>query len=62
MAGLLKFDWFRPVDSEDVFLSHIDNLIQQLEELDPVTTDGENVERLIEVLEIATGEFSTTPT
>ena len=50
-AAVLEFDWFRPVDPEDVFLSQIDNLIEQLEDLDIGDQSRENIDRLIEVLQ-----------
>ena len=52
-AALLEFDWFRPVDPEDVFLRFVDNLIEQLEDLGPSEADGDGIGRLIEVLENA---------
>jgi phosphopantetheinyl transferase (holo-ACP synthase) len=50
-AALLEFDWFRPVDPEDVFLSQVDNLIEQLEDLDISDEGRVQIEHLIEVLQ-----------
>lgn len=50
-ASILEFDWFRPVDSEDVFLSHVDNLIEQLEDLDVGEENRAYIDHLIQVLQ-----------
>ena len=50
-AALLEFDWFRPVDPEDVFLSQVDILIEQLEDLDINDEGRARIEHLIEVLQ-----------
>lgn len=52
-AALLDFDWFKPVDYEDLFLSQVDGLIQQLEEFALRYGPGENIGPLIDVLENA---------
>jgi hypothetical protein len=49
--ALLEFDWFRPVDVDDLFLSYIDNMIDQLEALKPAKGDAENIEGLIEMMQ-----------
>lgn len=53
IAALLEFDWFRPVDPEDVFLSYVDFLIEQLDDLRPNEPNSRNIDRLIEALENA---------
>ena len=50
-AALLEFDWFRPVDAEDVFLSQVDTLIEQLEDLDINDEGCVQIAHLIEVLQ-----------
>ena len=51
-AALLEFDWLRPVDTEDVFSSYVDNLIEQIEDRYQGKDDVE-IENLVEVLQIA---------
>ena len=50
-ASILEFDWFKPVDPEDVFLSHVDNLIEQLEDLDTGDQSREYIDHSIQVLQ-----------
>jgi hypothetical protein len=50
-VSILEFDWFRPVDAEDVFLSHVDNLIEQLEDLDVGEDNRAYINHLIQVLQ-----------
>jgi hypothetical protein len=50
-ASILEFDWFRPVDPEDVFLSHVDHLIEQLEDLDTSDEALEYIDHVIQVLQ-----------
>ena len=52
-TALSEFDWFRPVDPEDIFLSYVDSMIQGLEELKPGKVREEQVQRLIKELENA---------
>jgi hypothetical protein len=50
-ASILEFDWFRPVDPEDVFLSHVDHLIEQLEDLDTGDEARDYIDYVIQVLQ-----------
>ncbi|KAK5167061.1 uncharacterized protein LTR77_007791 [Saxophila tyrrhenica] len=53
-AALLEFDWFRPVDVEDLFSSYVDSLIDQLEAIRPTSRDqADNIEGLIDLLQNA---------
>ena len=57
LAALVAFDWFRPVDPDDVFANQVDNLIEQLEALSPCCSNSEDVKRLIDVLEHAVPSY-----
>ena len=50
-ASILEFDWFRPVDPEDVFLSHVDTLIEQLEDVDVGEENRAYINHLVQVLQ-----------
>lgn len=50
-AAILEFDWFRPVQLEDVFVILVDSLIEQLEDLDTDDEGQQHVQNLIEVLQ-----------
>lgn len=50
LAALVDFDWSLPVDPEDLFASHVDNLIQGIEDVKHVQPDNTNLDNLIELL------------
>lgn len=52
-SALLEFDWFQPVEPEDVFISQIDNLILRLEDIDSRSISMDAVDRLMWILEDA---------
>ena len=56
-VALVAFDWFRPVDLEDFFSTYVDNLIEQLENLSPHSSNDENIERLKDMLEHAVPSY-----
>ena len=52
-TALLEFDWFRPVDVEDLFSSYADVMIEQLEALSPAERERGNVAECIDLLQNA---------
>ncbi|KAK3049871.1 hypothetical protein LTR09_008791 [Extremus antarcticus] len=53
-TALLEFDWWRPVDVEDLFATYIDSLVDQIEVLSPVSRqENDNIRGLIDLLQDA---------
>ncbi|KAK4565563.1 hypothetical protein LTR86_004180 [Recurvomyces mirabilis] len=53
LAALLEFDWWRPVDYEDLFVSYVENLIQRFEDFKEQQGHHEQINQLIAKIENA---------
>ncbi|KAK3669199.1 hypothetical protein LTR78_010922 [Recurvomyces mirabilis] len=53
LAALLEFDWWRPVDNEDLFVSYVENLIQRFEDFKEQQGHHEQINQLIAKIENA---------
>lgn len=57
LAGLLDFDWFLPVDTEDLFATYVDNVIQRIEDQMVLQPENDDLGHLKGVLERALPSF-----
>lgn len=53
-AALLEFDWFRPVDPEDLWFHYVDHLVRRLEKTKAKGDHQEDVRKLIKIVESST--------